>query len=140
MINTLPKTAHHQIICEANYIRLKKILCGFNKTNYKFNLINPDNSEYFVLFRVIQRSKHTLILEAKQKSKISKLGTFIMRIQISIDAKLAEVISYQGEKAVPFFMKISMTQSKDEKLQQNRFLTEWLESIFISGISADVKF
>ena len=38
MINTLPKTAHHQIICEANYIRLKKILCGFNKTNYKFNL------------------------------------------------------------------------------------------------------
>ena len=63
-----------------------------------------------------------------------------MRIQVSMDAKLVEVISYQGEKALPFFMKVSMTQSKDEKLQQNRFLTEWLESIFISGVSTSVKF
>jgi uncharacterized protein YqiB (DUF1249 family) len=27
-------------------------------------------------------------------------------------------------------------QSFDEKLQQNKFLTEWLESIFVSGISS----
>jgi uncharacterized protein YqiB (DUF1249 family) len=33
-------------------------------------------------------------------------------------------------------MNQSKKQSYDEKLQQNRFLTEWLESIFISGISS----
>jgi uncharacterized protein YqiB (DUF1249 family) len=55
---------------------------------------------------------------------------------MSLDAKLAEVISYQGEKPLPFFMNQSKNQSYDEKLQQNRFLTEWLESIFISGISS----
>ena len=53
---------------------------------------------------------------------------------------MAEVISYQGEKAIPFFVGITKSQSKDEKLQQNRFLTEWLESIFTTGINPNINF
>jgi len=140
MLNALPKTAHQQTICEANFIRLKKILNNFSKMRYRFNLINPDKSSFLITFNVIHKTKHTLIIEAKQNFRQADLSNFILRIQVSIDAKLVEVISYQGEKALPFFMKVSMTQSKDEKLQQNRFLTEWLESIFISGISTSVKF
>jgi len=93
-----------------------------------------------ISFNIIDRSKHTLMIEAKQQIKADKLNKFVLRIQVCIDAKLAEVISFQGEKAVPYFMKISASQSKDEKIQQNRFLTEWLESIFISGISPEIKF
>ena len=63
-----------------------------------------------------------------------------IRDRICIDAKVAEVISYQGEKAIPFFVGITKSQSKDEKLQQNRFLTEWLESIFITGINPNINF
>jgi uncharacterized protein YqiB (DUF1249 family) len=63
-----------------------------------------------------------------------------MRVQVCIDARLAEVISYQGEKAVPYFMKISKSQSRDEQLQQNRFLTEWLESILMIGLNPNIKF
>ena len=140
MLNTLPKTAHQQTICEANFIRLKRILNNFSEMRYRFNLINPDKSSFLITFNVIHKTKHTLIIEAKQDFRQADLSNFILRIQVSIDAKLVEVISYQGEKALPFFMKVSMTQSKDEKLQQNRFLTEWLESIFISGISTSIKF
>ena len=140
MLNTLPKTAHQQTICEANFIRLKRILNNFSEMRYRFNLINPDKSSFLITFNVIHKTKHTLIIEAKQNFRQADLSNFILRIQVSIDAKLVEVISYQGEKALPFFMKVSMTQSKDEKLQQNRFLTEWLESIFISGISTSIKF
>ena len=140
MLNSLPKTAHQQTICEANFIRLKRILNNFSEMRYRFNLINPDKSSFLITFNVIHKTKHTLIIEAKQNFRQADLSNFILRIQVSIDAKLVEVISYQGEKALPFFMKVSMTQSKDEKLQQNRFLTEWLESIFISGISTNVKF
>ena len=140
MLNTLPKTAHQQTICEANFIRLKKILNNFKELQYCFNVVNPNNSSFLVIFNVIHRTNHTLIIEAKQSFEKKDLSNFIMRIQVSMDAKLVEVISYQGEKALPFFMKVSMTQSRDEKLQQNRFLTEWLESIFISGISTNVKF
>ena len=65
-----------------------------------------------------------------------KINTFTLKIQISIDARLAEVHSYQGEKSLPFYKKSSSLQSSDEKGQQNRFLTEWLESIFIAGVAS----
>ncbi len=79
------------------------------------------------------------MVEAKQKIKLKKIESLIIRIQISLDAKLAEVVSFQGERAVPYFMKVLKTQSRDEKIQQNRFLTEWLETIFANGINPEVK-
>ena len=139
MIKSLPKTSHQLAVCEANFLRLKKILQGFSKNKYSFETINPDSSSNPINFCVLQRTQHTLIVEAKHKIKLKKIGSLVIRIQISLDAKLAEVISFQGERAVPYFMKALKTQSKDEKIQQNRFLTEWLESIFANGINPQVK-
>ena len=139
MIKSLPKTSHQLALCEANFLRLKKILNNFSVNKYLFETINPDSSSNPISFCVIHRTKHTLIIEAKQKIKLKKMESLIIRIQISLDAKLAEVISFQGERAVPYFMKVLKTQSRDEKIQQNRFLTEWLESIFANGLSLEVN-
>ncbi len=140
MLKKLPKTSHQLSVCEANFLRLKKILQNFVKDDYYFETINPDTSSNKISIQVIQRSRHTLIIEAKQNFNSKIFSSFVMRLQICIDASLAEVISYQGEKAIPHFMTISESQSKDEKHQQNRFLTEWLESIFISGVNPDITF
>ena len=139
MIKSLPKTSHQLALCEANFLRLKKILNNFSVNKYLFETINPDSSSNPISFCVIHRTKHTLIIEAKQKIKLKKIENLIIRIQISLDAKLAEVISFQGERAVPYFMKVLKTQSRDEKIQQNRFLTEWLENIFANGINPQFK-
>ena len=139
MIKSLPKTSHQLAICEANFLRLKKILNNFSVNKYLFETINPDSSSNPISFNVIHRTKHTLIIEAKQKIKLKKMESLIIRIQISLDAKLAEVISFQGERAVTYFMKVLKTQSRDEKIQQNRFLTEWLENIFANGINPQFK-
>ena len=136
MIRTLPITSHHLTVCEANFIRLKKLLRNFSDKESSFESVNPDESSLNINFLVLDKTKHTIIIEAKQKCDNKKLhNEFVLRIQMSLDAKLAEVISYQGEKALPFFMSRSKKQSYDEKLQQNRFLTEWLETIFATGIS-----
>ena len=140
MLKKLPKTSHQLSICEANFLRLKKILKGFNEDRYLFETINPNSSSNSISFNVLQRSRHTIMVEAKQNVNYGVYNSFILRIQICIDAKVAEVISYQGEKAIPFFVGITKSQSKDEKLQQNRFLTEWLESIFITGINPNINF
>ena len=140
MLKNLPKTSHQLTVCEANYLRLKKILQNFIDNKYFFHTINPDSSSNTVSFNVINRSRHTLVIEAKQNTHYGVFNSFIIRIQVCIDAKLAEVISYQGEKAIPNFMKISKSQSKDEKLQQNRFLTEWLESILLTGLNPNIKY
>ena len=139
MIKSLPKTSHQLAVCEANFLRLKKILKNFSVNKYLFETINPDSSSNPISFNVIHRTKHTLTIEAKQKIKLKKMENLIIRIQISLDAKLAEVISFQGERAVPYFMKVLKTQSRDEKIQQNRFLTEWLENIFANGINPQFK-
>ena len=139
MIKSLPKTSHQLAVCEANFLRLKKILKNFSVNKYLFETINPDSSSNPISFNIIHRTKHTLTIEAKQKIKLKKMENLIIRIQISLDAKLAEVISFQGERAVPYFMKVLKTQSRDEKIQQNRFLTEWLENIFVNGIYTEFK-
>ena len=139
MIKSLPKTSHQLAVCEANFLRLKKILNNFSVNKYLFETINPDSSSNLISFNVIHRTKHTLIIEAKQKIKLKKIESLVIRIQVSLDAKLAEVISFQGERAVPYFMKVLKTQSRDEKIQQNRFLTEWLENIFANGINPQFK-
>ena len=140
MLKKLPKTSHQLSVCEANFLRIKKILQNFSKNSYSFETINPDSSSNTISFNVINRSKHTLIIEGKQNVNYGIFNSFVIRIQVCIDAKLAEVISYQGEKAIPYFMKVTKSQSKDEKLQQNRFLTEWLESILLTGLNTDIKY
>ena len=136
MLKTLPTTSHHLVVCEANFIRLKKLLNNFLSDEIFYESVNPNQSSLKISFLILNKTKHTIILEAKQSANKKNIhSNFILRIQISLDAKLAEVLSYQGEKPLPFFMNQLKRQSFDEKLQQNKFLTEWLESIFVSGIS-----
>ena len=137
MMRTLPITSHHLTVCEANFIRLKKLLKDFSLKENLFESVNPNGSSLNIYLLVLDKTEHTITIEAKQSCDDKNIySNFVLRIQMSLDAKLAEVISYQGEKPLPFFMNQSKNQSYDEKLQQNRFLTEWLESIFISGISS----
>ncbi len=139
MSKCLPKTSYQLAVCETNFLRLKNLLQNFSKNKYLFETINPDTSSNPISFCVLHRTRHTLIIEAKQKIKLKKIDDLIIRIQISLDARLAEVLSFQGERAVPYFMKVLKIQSKDEKIQQNKFLTEWLENIFSNGINPHVK-
>ena len=139
MSKCLPKTSYQLAVCETNFLRLKNLLQNFSKNKYLFETINPDTSSNPISFCVLHRTRHTLIIEAKQKIKLKKIDNLIIRIQVSLDARLAEVLSFQGERAVPYFMKVLKIQSKDEKIQQNKFLTEWLENIFSNGINPHVK-
>ena len=139
MSKCLPKTSYQLAVCETNFLRLKNLLQNFSKNKYFFKTINPDTSSNPISFCVLHRTRHTLIIEAKQKIKLKKIDNLVIRIQISLDARLAEVLSFQGERAVPYFMKVLKIQSKDEKIQQNKFLTEWLENIFSNGINPHVK-
>ncbi len=136
MYKTL-KTKNHLTTCSANFTRLKKILGNFQKDRYTFEVLNSNNKNE-AEFLIISRTSHTLSVEAKLKSSDDPFVNFLLRINIYIDAQLAEVISYQKEKPVPFFITSPFSQSQDEKYQQNRILTEWLEIILLNG-AVDAK-
>ena len=65
MLKNLPKTSHQLTVCEGNFLRLKRMLQKFSKETYFFQTINPDESYNEISFRIIHRTKHTLIVEAK---------------------------------------------------------------------------
>ena len=118
-MNKSLSTGSHLNVCSANFSRLKKILNGFRDDRYSFDLLYSEKKNK-ADFNVISRTPHTLIIEAKLISEESSLVELILRINIYIDAQLAEVNSYQQEKPVPFFIKTPFTQSQDEKFQQNK--------------------
>ena len=128
-MNKLSKTSHHLSVCSANYRRIKKILTNFTEKEYKFLL---DETDLTASFKIIDKQNHTLLIEATQ-STCNSIMEFKFRLQIFLDARLAEVVSYQNEKPVPFYVSKPRSQSLDEKYQQNRMLCEWLEFILLKG-------
>ena len=97
-MNKLSKTSHHLSVCSANYRRIKKILTNFTEKEYKFLL---DETDLTASFKIIDKQNHTLLIEATQ-STCNSIMEFKFRLQIFLDARLAEVVSYQNEKPVPF--------------------------------------
>ena len=128
-MNKLSKTSRHLSVCSANFRRLKKILADFENSQYKFLI---DDSDVTATFKILDKQNHTLLVDASQFTA-SKIMNFKFRLQIFLDAKLAEVVSFQNEQPVPFFVSKPKSQSLDEKYQQNQMLTEWLEFIFLKG-------
>ena len=128
-VNKLSKTSRHLSVCSANFRRLNKILVDFENSQYTFLF---DDSDVTATFKIIDKQSHTLLVDASQFTA-NKIMDFKFRLQIFLDAKLAEVVSFQNEQPVPFFVVKPKSQSLDEKFQQNQMLTEWLEFIFIKG-------
>lgn len=128
-MNKLSKTSRHLSVCSANFRRLKKILTDFDDLQYKFLI---DDSDVTATFKILDKQSHTLLVDASQFTA-NKIMDFKFRLQIFLDAKLAEVVSFQNEQPVPFFVIKPKSQSLDEKYQQNQMLTEWLEFIFLKG-------
>ena len=128
-MNRLSKTSRHLSVCSANFRRLKKILTDFDNSQYKFLF---DDSDVTATFKILDKQSHTLLVDASQFTA-NKIMDFKFRLQIFLDAKLAEVVSFQNEQPVPFFVVKPKSQSLDEKFQQNQMLTEWLEFIFLKG-------
>ena len=128
-MNKLSKTSRHLSVCSANFRRLNKILVDFENLQYTFLF---DDSDVTATFKILDKQSHTLLVDASQFTA-NKIMDFKFRLQIFLDAKLAEVVSFQNEQPVPFFVVKPKSQSLDEKFQQNQMLTEWLEFIFIKG-------
>ena len=128
-MNKLSKTSRHLSVCSTNFRRLKKILADFDNSQYKFLI---DDSDVAATFKILDKQSHTLLVDASQFTA-NKIMDFKFRLQIFLDAKLAEVVSFQNEQPVPFFVSKPKSQSLDEKYQQNQMLTEWLEFIFLKG-------
>jgi uncharacterized protein YqiB (DUF1249 family) len=129
-MKTLPKTSTHLNVCGSNFFKLRKLLQDFKGPGRSFEKSVSQNEIVLIKFNLLSKTKHTLTYEVKHIHPEESLNNFIIRFCVFIDAKMVEVISFQGEKPFPFYIKNkSALQSYDEKHQQNTFFFDLLENL-----------
>ena len=131
-MKTLPKTSTHLNVCGSNFFKLRKLLQDFKGPGKSFGKSVSQNEKVLIKFNLLSETKHTLTYEVKHIHPEDSLNDFIIRFCVFIDAKMVEVISFQGEKPFPFYVKNkSVLHSSDEKHQQNTFFFDLLENLLI---------
>jgi len=128
------KTNGHISVCSANYFRINKILSVSKKDLFVLrNKINE--TAYSAQIKKKKLSNHTWMCSLNFSNLEHKLlHSLEFNLNIYHDAELCEVSSFNGYAPSKFpFSKESFPKSSDEKLQQNRFLTEVLDIILTSG-------
>ena len=129
-MKTLPKTSMHLNVCGSNFFKLRKLLQDFKVPRKSFEKSVNKNETVFIKFNLLSKTKHTLTYEVKHFHTEDSLNDFIIRFCVFSDAKMVEVISFQGEKPFPFYIKNKPAlQSSDEKHQQNTFFFDLLENL-----------
>ena len=129
-MKTLPKTSTHLNVCGSNFFKLRKLLQDFEGPRKSFEKSISKNEKVLIKFNLLSKTKHTLTYEVKHIHLEDSLNDFLIRFCVFIDARMVEVISFQGEKPFPFYIKNkSFIQSSDEKHQQNSFFFDLLENL-----------
>ena len=67
MLKTLPATSHHLAECEANFIRLKRLLNNFLSDEIFYESINPNQSSFNIGFLVLTEITSEVIPRAGNK-------------------------------------------------------------------------
>ena len=125
-------------IFEKNYIKFEKLF-PLLKENNNFKYFLPEGSKLSeVSIKIEKMSLYTTFVEINQSSKKEKSGINTqMEIAIYHDIKMAEVRSLNGKKV--FWMKYKYPNKnmfhKNEKIQINVFLSEWLDFSEKQGLS-----
>jgi len=137
--------------CETNYARLSKLLAnnpreksGNQQDEFRF-MVARGQQHWLHVLRITERSRYTTTLELSRIA-VGESSTWLTMPKLILrmyhDAKLAEVLAWQGHKRLRpryEYPNQSMYQS-DEKYQLNRFLGEWLTVCLEHGHSLDTTF
>ena len=86
--------------------------------------------------KVCERHKYMTIIELKQQiAEDTAIPDMQLRLRLYIDARVAEVIAYQGVERIParYQFKRHFGEHRDEKMQVNLLLNEFLKYIDAHG-------
>ncbi|MFV0276938.1 MAG: DUF1249 domain-containing protein [Parahaliea sp.] len=127
-------------LCEANYARLLRLFPDYEHSNHREFRVGSARVE----IEVIERCRYTTIFRLRQHRPEERwLGLLRMEARAYHDVGMLEIGSFQSHRrAAPRYdyPNAQMLQ-EDEKIQQNRFLAQWLEHcLAYGGASVNIAF
>ena len=122
----IPDLKEFMALCASNYAKLSRLVSMVELEVGQGFALEIDKQPN-LLISLEQKSKHTVTYWLQQDSeKISLKRRYLVRMYH--DAKVAEVLSGLNQGMLPPVYPYPNNQMKqpDEKIQLNRFLSEWL--------------
>lgn len=121
--------SHLQAICEANYLRLLRLMPAMAVQDELRIVVDADDGQHQMLvMRVLERCRYTTTLQVRHERRHEWLAPPSMEVRLYHDANMAEVVAAYNRrrfKGVYPYPNEQMLQP-DEKYQLNSFLGEWL--------------
>ena len=119
-------------LCEANYARMMRLYPDYEGCNARELIVGSAR----VRIEVMERARYTTIFQLNQWHAGSRwLGRLRVELRAYHDASMAEVGMFQAHRriAARYSYPNARMYQQDEKLQQNRFLADWLEHCLANG-------
>jgi uncharacterized protein YqiB (DUF1249 family) len=133
-------------VCETNYWRLRKLLLPifpeFKRGAEFYFAIPSAEGERHLLLRVLERCTYTTTLdfvEVDDSERLSDKHRWGLSPQLTVriyhDAKTSEVIAFQGQRHFlgRYAYPNPLMRQRDEKLQLNNLLADWLNHCLYYG-------
>ena len=130
----LPK---HMAECDANYLRLMRLFPALRERKCESFGVTVAGQRAQVSIRVLERNPYTTLVRLRQRPEASWGLNPGFTVRLYHDARCAEVVEYQRArhfKAVYPYPNGAMRQ-RDEKVQVNRFLGEFLSYCLRNGVA-----
>lgn len=99
-------------------------------------MLNAAGEAMPISVKVCERHKYMTIIELNQQlAEDHKIPDMLLRLRLYFDARVAEVIGYQGIERIParYQFKLERGDLRDEKMQVNLLLNEFLNHIVNKG-------
>lgn len=126
----------HHAECEANFLRLQKLLPGFEGGHSRcIGLRALGSHEDALDLRVLERSAYTAELTVRQQRPVWGHRPSEFRVRVYLDARMAEVTGCASVfRLLPRYpYPNTRGLARDERWQLNRLLGEWLARCLADG-------
>lgn len=135
----------HMAECDANYARLLHLFPALRDGEQMNMTLALNNFSTRVLFEVLEQGPYTTLLKVSTDSGQQWLGRAVtpeFTLRVYHDARSAEVVSYQNQNRFhgKYDYPNQRMRQRDEKVQINRFLSEFLSLCISHGASAEQIF
>jgi len=131
----------HMAECDANYVRLLRLFPDLRESDRQLINLPLNAMDAEVMFEVLEKGPYTTLLQIDVKTSQKWLDLAAapsMTVRVYHDAKSAEVVSYQTQNRFHGNYEYPNTRmrQRDEKVQLNRFLSEFLTLCLEHGASS----
>ena len=127
----------HMAECDANYVRLMRLFPALRERAGGTLSVSIAGHRAQVSIEVLERNPYTTLVRLRQQPEAAWGLNPGFTVRLYHDARCAEVVEYQRArhfKAVYTYPNEAMRQ-RDEKVQVNRFLGEFLSHCLRNGVA-----